>query len=88
MEEKTKIYVVVTHDTDSNQITSHKAFKTDKEAQQDVFNWYDNTKEEYDNAGVEYCGECFDTSFSSCSAYAYIEHDGITEYCEMFEEEI
>lgn len=79
--EENRIFVVVTSDTEYNQITSSKAFKTDEEAKQDVFNWYDNTKEEYDNAGVDCKGECFSEAIG---AYAWIEHEGIIEFCEAF----
>ena len=79
--EENRIFVVVTSDTECNQITDSKAFKTDEEAKQDVFNWYDNTKEEYETNGVEYSGECFDCAIG---AYAWIEHNGTIEFCEAF----
>ena len=79
--EENRIFAVVTSDTECNQITSSKVFKTEEEARQEVYNWYDNTKEEYERDGVPYKGECFKCAIG---AYAWIEHDGTIEFCEAF----
>ena len=78
MENQT-VYVVVTSNDKDNQIISHSTFKTVHEAQDCVYHWYDNYKITLNDRNVEWKGECFEEPFG---AYAWIEHEGIKEFCQ------
>ena len=73
-----RLYITVCTSTENNEVCAPTPFKTYEEADKDVEHWYDLTTEEYEEGGCEYSGNYND-------GFAYVEHDGEIETCQIIE---
>ena len=77
-----KIYTIIYHSTENNETEQPQAFKTKKEARDEMNKWYRETTREFKDEDIDF-------ESSKSSDWAYIcDCEGFVETAEIFKIEI